>query len=241
MPTRAPRLCKCGHRVASGVRCPCERKADAERKARFDKRRPSAAARGYDGEWREASKRFLREHRFCRRCGRVATLVDHIRPHRGDRSIFWDRNNWQALCTSCHSSGKQRDERRESDGVLDVTAFAAAGAKLYIGTATTTLAEIDRRDWTSVSRLDSLGNVAGGLEVMARLNDLDVGQSILRASAVTKAPRAFRLVFPDGRERLFVARVMSARERASTGRLRAVLTVVGDVARTSTPMLAVAS
>ena len=32
-----------------------------------------------------------------------ATDVDHIVPHRGDRDLFWDRNNWQALCHSCHS------------------------------------------------------------------------------------------------------------------------------------------
>ncbi len=31
-----------------------------------------------------------------------ATVVDHIVPHRGDRALFWDENNWQALCKSCH-------------------------------------------------------------------------------------------------------------------------------------------
>lgn len=32
-----------------------------------------------------------------------ATVVDHVRPHRGDRRLFWDRTNWQALCAPCHN------------------------------------------------------------------------------------------------------------------------------------------
>ena len=29
-------------------------------------------------------------------------VVDHIIPHRGDQKLFWDQNNWQSLCKSCH-------------------------------------------------------------------------------------------------------------------------------------------
>jgi 5-methylcytosine-specific restriction protein A len=25
-------------------------------------------------------------------------VVDHIVPHRGDKKLFWDSSNWQALC-----------------------------------------------------------------------------------------------------------------------------------------------
>lgn len=120
MPTRAPRLCRCGHRVASGVRCPCERKADAERKARFDKTRPSSSARGYGSAWEKARAAFLRLHPKCRRCGEPATTVDHVKPHRGDPQLFHDQNNWQALCTSCHSGAKQRAER-QSFAIREVT------------------------------------------------------------------------------------------------------------------------
>ena len=38
-----------------------------------------------------------------------ATDVDHIVPHRGDPALFWDEENWQALCHSCHSK-KTRNE-----------------------------------------------------------------------------------------------------------------------------------
>jgi 5-methylcytosine-specific restriction endonuclease McrA len=38
--------------------------------------------------------------------------VDHITPHRGDLKLFWQRSNWQALCTPCHSGRKQSQEKR---------------------------------------------------------------------------------------------------------------------------------
>lgn len=42
----------------------------------------------------------------------LATVVDHITPHKGDKILFWSKSNWQPLCTHCHSSRKQREERR---------------------------------------------------------------------------------------------------------------------------------
>lgn len=113
MPVKAPRLCACGFRVSSGVRCKCEAAADAERKARHDQHRPSSSKRGYTGTWEKARAAFLVKHPFCRRCGLPAQVVDHIKPHRGDRELFWDRDNWQSLCTPCHSGAKQRQERKE--------------------------------------------------------------------------------------------------------------------------------
>ena len=32
----------------------------------------------------------------------AAVIVDHIKPHRGDKVLFWDRNNWQPLCKMHH-------------------------------------------------------------------------------------------------------------------------------------------
>lgn len=81
-------------------------------------RRPSARQRGYDRRWDKVRASFLREPEncFCRRCrqqGRmtVATVVDHIVPHRGDPALFWDRSNWQPLCKPHHDGAKQREER----------------------------------------------------------------------------------------------------------------------------------
>ena len=70
--------------------------------------RPSAHSRGYTSRWRKASKQFLLEHPLCAECMRKtgrpvpATVVDHIKPHRGDQTLFWDMNNWQPLCKRCH-------------------------------------------------------------------------------------------------------------------------------------------
>jgi 5-methylcytosine-specific restriction protein A len=71
--------------------------------------RGSAHARGYDHRWQVARERFLsrEENLFCKRCeaeGKTiaATIVDHVVPHRGNRTLFWDETNWQALCKPCH-------------------------------------------------------------------------------------------------------------------------------------------
>ncbi|WP_341991858.1 HNH endonuclease signature motif containing protein [Azorhizobium sp. AG788] len=108
MPRHAPRICGCGHRIASGERCPCERR----RKAEADARRPSARARGYDSQWDKARAAFLAHHPSCARCGTAATVVDHVTPHKGDKRLFWSRENWQPLCKPCHDGAKQSEERR---------------------------------------------------------------------------------------------------------------------------------
>lgn len=67
----------------------------------------SAASRGYGSRWNKARKMYLAAHPLCEQClkeGRYtkATVVDHIKPHRGDPKLFWDPDNWQALCKKCH-------------------------------------------------------------------------------------------------------------------------------------------
>lgn len=67
-------------------------------------------------EWRALKKRRLEAEPLCRTCARLgrstpATVCDHIRPHRGDRVLFFDLANTQALCETHHSSNKQAAER----------------------------------------------------------------------------------------------------------------------------------
>ncbi len=103
MPTRPNRPCRHpGCAALSG-----EAYCDAHR-AQLPKR-SSAAARGYNAKWQRERLRFLRMNPLCvicRREGRLtpATVVDHIVPHRGDETLFWDRTNWQALCKLCHDT-----------------------------------------------------------------------------------------------------------------------------------------
>jgi len=41
-----------------------------------------------------------------------ATVVDHIKPHRGDRKLFWDRANWQPLCKAHHDKKTGLEDSR---------------------------------------------------------------------------------------------------------------------------------
>ncbi|WP_309252328.1 HNH endonuclease signature motif containing protein [Paenibacillus spongiae] len=38
----------------------------------------------------------------------AATVIDHIKPHKGNKVLFWDRNNWQPLCKSHHDKKTAR-------------------------------------------------------------------------------------------------------------------------------------
>ena len=42
----------------------------------------------------------------------LATVVDHIKPHRGNELLFYDARNLQSLCKLHHDSTKQREEKR---------------------------------------------------------------------------------------------------------------------------------
>lgn len=77
----------------------------------------SSNKRGYGYRWQKERLIFLAENPLCVMCSTaenpvIATVIDHIRPHGGNQDLFWDRTNWQALCAHCHSSTKQRAEKR---------------------------------------------------------------------------------------------------------------------------------
>lgn len=70
--------------------------------------RPNAYRRGYGYKWQKARQQYLLSHPLCVECKRngkyiQAKVVDHIIPHKGNQELFWDENNWQPLCTSCHN------------------------------------------------------------------------------------------------------------------------------------------
>ena len=69
----------------------------------------------YGWPWQKARAAYLREHPLCVNCkrdGRVtlAKVVDHIVPHRGRESLFWDQNNWQPMCKACHDAKTARED-----------------------------------------------------------------------------------------------------------------------------------
>jgi 5-methylcytosine-specific restriction protein A len=67
--------------------------------------------------WTDLRWRVLTRDLFtCRMCGRIEgntsrLVCDHRAPHHGDPALFWDEANLQTLCSPCHDSAKQREER----------------------------------------------------------------------------------------------------------------------------------
>lgn len=100
MPRKPKRPCRhpgCPN-LSDSVYCEVHRKLYA---------RENASERGYDSKWRSARVLFLKKNPLCAKCrekGKLtpATVVDHIIPHRGDKRLFWDKQNWQPLCKDCH-------------------------------------------------------------------------------------------------------------------------------------------
>lgn len=69
--------------------------------------------------WRQIRRELLRDEPLCRRCkslGRVtlATVADHIEPHKGDEVKFWT-GELQPLCKACHDGWKAKLENRGRD------------------------------------------------------------------------------------------------------------------------------
>jgi 5-methylcytosine-specific restriction endonuclease McrA len=91
--------------------------------------RLSAYQRGYTKRWAAYSRVWKQTHPWCgerldyqlhgehSRCvreGRLTGVIghgvtDHIRPHRGDDTRFWDVHNHQSLCVSCHNAKSQQE------------------------------------------------------------------------------------------------------------------------------------
>lgn len=79
----------------------------------------------YTYKWQKYRKEFLVEHPFCK-CGKVATVVDHIKPHKLNMFLFWDPTNHEAKCKTCHDAktagqdggfgNETRTERKISGG-----------------------------------------------------------------------------------------------------------------------------
>jgi 5-methylcytosine-specific restriction protein A len=111
--SRPPHLCQCGRIVPHGVSCACQIASHRARNKRHDANRPSARDRGYNAAWQKARLEWLAMFPACAHpgCTAQATTVDHIKPHRGDMITFWDKSNWQSLCTRHHNRHKQRIER----------------------------------------------------------------------------------------------------------------------------------
>ena len=71
--------------------------------------------------YREASRAYRAAHPLCRGCEAMervtaTALTDHIVPHKGDATLFWNLANWQPACHWHHNVVKQILERRFARG-----------------------------------------------------------------------------------------------------------------------------
>lgn len=113
MPYRSNTPCKhpgCAKLVSYG----CQYCSDHAALHRSD--RDSSGKRGYDSKWQKARARYLSKHPLCVECGKKgmyvkATVVDHIKPHRGNETLFWDQSNWQSLCKPCHDKKTWNEDK----------------------------------------------------------------------------------------------------------------------------------
>lgn len=106
MPNAPPRTCEICRTAHTG-RCPRKEQP---------RNRESANERGYDYRWQQARISYLAENPLCSECqwyGRVtpALAVDHRKPHRGNQEWFWNRDNWQPLCSRCHNGKTNRENK----------------------------------------------------------------------------------------------------------------------------------
>ncbi|TGN80501.1 HNH endonuclease [Bradyrhizobium yuanmingense] len=78
-------------------------------------------------QWKQLRRHQLAFEPLCRFCldsdvVEAATVVDHVKPHKGDEALFYDADNLQSLCKPCHDGTKQRIELGQ-----DVVTFGADG------------------------------------------------------------------------------------------------------------------
>lgn len=107
------------HALTPSGRCAAHSRLQTRGESRWhliDQHRGSAHSRGYDHKWQTAAAAYLAAHPLCVHCERkgrldAAAIVDHIKPHRGDKALFWNSCNWQGLCYTCDCAKKPRENQ----------------------------------------------------------------------------------------------------------------------------------
>lgn len=105
-----------------------------ERSQAYERSRGSARQRGYSTKWDKASKAYLSRRPICPACQAADVLTasevtDHIIPHKGDKALFWSRENWQPCCRWHHDVVKQALEREFEHGRVKVSDLHLTSAR----------------------------------------------------------------------------------------------------------------
>lgn len=102
------KICKkagCGRTCAVGKQyCYLHQDLEGQRKVFTYRGKSSKYHYLYEtARWKKMSKDFLKKYPICFICGKPAKIADHITPHRGDVNLFFNEDNLQPMCWSCHS------------------------------------------------------------------------------------------------------------------------------------------
>jgi 5-methylcytosine-specific restriction protein A len=109
MPRRLKKTCNypgCGILVESGTPYCDKHKRSKNRNHKI-----------YNYRWNKVRTGFLQNNPLCVKCKEKgiinpANVVDHIKPHNGSYSLFWDHTNWQALCYNCHNKKTAEENKK---------------------------------------------------------------------------------------------------------------------------------
>lgn len=76
--------------------------------------------------WRRVAKLHLDSFPLCNPCllsnkETAATIVHHRIPHHGNPELFWDGDNLESVCSSCHSGIKRMEENYGYDQSCDAS------------------------------------------------------------------------------------------------------------------------
>lgn len=81
----------------------------------------------YDStRWRKIRNSVLNAEPLCRLCLKSgketpSSVADHIEPHKNDLALFYNRENLQGICASCHSGIKRMEENHGYDQSCDAS------------------------------------------------------------------------------------------------------------------------
>lgn len=84
--------------------------SEKKRKRELARKRPPWAKWYKEQRWKRLRIYLLGRNPLCKRCGSPSQVVDHVRPHKGDRQLFFAEWNLQCLCKRCHDSKTARKD-----------------------------------------------------------------------------------------------------------------------------------
>jgi 5-methylcytosine-specific restriction protein A len=117
MPNKPRKLCKhpgCNQLVDTSY-CNTHQQLHIEKRKEYDKHRPTYHDWYSNKRWRMLRIHWLKCNPICVMCNKIgritpATIVDHVRPHKGSIDMFYDVSNLQSLCKQCHDSKTARED-----------------------------------------------------------------------------------------------------------------------------------